>query len=150
MKRVLVTGSEGFIGRPICHKLLSLGYEVIPFDKRLGLDATRQEDVIKAASNANAVIHLGGPCSMLMFQENPQRSWIEAIKGMKNILRYCPGRIVFPSTGTLYGQSNLPVLEDKELPPPPNLYAAAKIECERLCFQAVSHGADVRILRIFD
>ena len=144
-----MTGSEGFIGRPICQKLISLGYEVMSFDRKLGQDATREEDVIKVASYAEAVIHLGGPCSMLMFQENPHRSWVETIRGMKNILRYCSGRIVFPSTCTLYGESLLPVREDKELPPPPNLYAAAKMECERLCFQAAIRGADVRILRIF-
>ena len=149
MKRVLVTGSEGFIGRAMCQKLVSSGYDVIAFDKNLGHDVTREDDVSKAAAHSEAAIHLGGPCSVRMFQELPERSWLEAVEGMKNILHYSSGRILFASSCTVYGESIRPAPEDKELPLPPNLYAAAKVECEGLCLQAASHGADVRILRIF-
>jgi len=149
MKQVLVTGSEGFLGRPICEALETAGYTVIRFDKRLGHDVCREEDLKSAALHTEATIHLGAPCSARMFTEQPEESWFATVKGMKNVLSCCSGRIVFASTCTLYGESNLPVTEDAVLPPPPNLYAAGKIECERLCFQAVSTGVDVRILRIF-
>jgi UDP-glucose 4-epimerase len=149
MNRVLVTGSEGFLGRSVCRKLEVHGYEVVRFDKQLGQNVLEESHVKSVLRNGTAVIHLGAPCSALMFLESPQESWNETVSGMKNILEYCSGRIVLPSTCTVYGESRDPALEDRELPPPPNLYAAAKRECEKLCFLKNITGGDIKVLRIF-
>ena len=52
--KILVTGSNGFIGKNLCATLNVKGYEVIPFDK----DTTKSlEECVK---ESDFVIHLAG------------------------------------------------------------------------------------------
>jgi UDP-2-acetamido-2,6-beta-L-arabino-hexul-4-ose reductase len=54
--RVLITGSNGFIGRNMAVRLGELeGYEVLGFDKENSFDDLRQ-----AVEAADAVVHLAG------------------------------------------------------------------------------------------
>ena len=53
--KVLVTGSNGFIGKHMTKALLKAGYEVLPYD----LDKTEQ-DLINYVKEADFVIHLAG------------------------------------------------------------------------------------------
>jgi UDP-glucose 4-epimerase len=150
MPKVLVTGSSGFLGTAVSALLTARGYEVLPFDLVSGPDVTVESDLRPALEAADAVVHLAAPCSALMFRETPVESWDTTIRGMANVLQYARGRVVLASTCTLYGDSPLPVTEDHLLPAAPNLYAAGKLECERLCFlSALTRGTDVKICRVF-
>ena len=150
MPKVLVTGSRGFLGTAVCAQLTARGYEVLPFDLVDGPDVTVESDLRPALEAADAVIHLAAPCSALMFTERPVESWQVTIRGMAHVLKYARGRVVLASTCTLYGDSPLPVTEDHLLPAAPNLYAAGKLECERMCFlSALTRGTDVKICRVF-
>ncbi len=149
MKDILVTGSEGFLGKAIRRGLVYRGYNVAGFDKKKGHNVVDRLAVEKALHGKAAVVHLGSPCSALMFAESPKEAWFETIRGMANILKYSSGRVIFASTCTLYGDSPRPVSEEHELPAPPNLYAAAKLECERLSLLSTIAGKDIKILRIF-
>ena len=53
--KVLVTGSNGFIGKHMCLKLKRLGHEVLPFD----IDKS-DEDLQKYVNSADFIIHLAG------------------------------------------------------------------------------------------
>ena len=53
--KVLVTGSEGFIGRHMCLLLKRKGHEVLPFD--LG---NTENELKEAISSCDAIIHLAG------------------------------------------------------------------------------------------
>ncbi|HEV3471248.1 MAG TPA: NAD(P)-dependent oxidoreductase [Pyrinomonadaceae bacterium] len=149
MDSVLVTGSEGFIGGALSAGLKAAGYDVIPFDLRLGQDVTDEALLEAALAGADGVVHLGSPSSALMYVEGHEQAWSQSVAGLTNILKNFRGRVVFPSTCTLYGDSRQPVTEGRQLPHPPNAYAAAKVECERLCFLYNLKGADVKVLRIF-
>ena len=52
---ILVTGSNGFIGKHVCQKLNRLGYPVLPFD----IDKT-DEDLKNFVSQADFIVHLAG------------------------------------------------------------------------------------------
>ncbi len=149
MGHILITGSEGFLGRAICKALRAGGHRISRFDKELGFNVANATDLKNFVRGSDATIHLGAPCSTRMFVERPQECWSETVIGMENVLKYCSGRIIFPSSGTIYGNSTVPIAESNELPGAPNLYAASKAECERLCLRAASEGKDVCILRIF-
>lgn len=145
VSKVLVTGSEGFLGRVTCSILEQRGFNIRRFDLELGQNILSFSQIRDACQDVDAVIHLAGPCSALMFFENPNHSWKVAIEGTINVLRAFNRRVVFPSTCTLYGNNLVLVKETHPLPPPPNLYAASKVECERLCLL----HPNAKILRIF-
>ena len=56
MRRVLVTGSEGFIGKNLCPYLEKRGIEVVPYDIKFGSD-------LPPLNGIDAVIHLGANSS---------------------------------------------------------------------------------------
>ncbi|MEI2779824.1 MAG: NAD(P)-dependent oxidoreductase [Candidatus Competibacter sp.] len=147
-KSVLVTGSSGFIGHAITHALEKRGYRIVPFDKLEGYDVLDKSKLGEALKQVDGVIHLGSPSSVLDYFEDQEGFWNTTVVGLMNILELYKGRIVFPSTCTVYGQS-LAAKENQRLPEPPNSYAAAKIECERLCFLHNLSGGDVKTVRIF-
>lgn len=148
-KTVLVTGAAGFLGHAVAETLRRSGHGVISLDVRTGRDVLDKAAVETAVYGVGAVIYLAGPSSSLMYREEPARRWREAVRGLRNIMESFKGRIVFASTGTVYGDSITPAEEGRDLPPPPNLYAAAKLECERLCLLYNLKGGDAKIVRIF-
>lgn len=147
-KTVLVTGSSGFIGQALTLTLEKRAYNVVPFDKIDGYDVLDKSQLREALRQVDGVIHLGSPSSVLDYFEDQEGFWNTTVVGLMNILELYRGRVVFPSTCTVYGQS-LAAKEDQRLPEPPNSYAAAKIECERLCFLHNLTGGDVKVVRIF-
>lgn len=56
MKRALVTGSEGFIGKHLQRRLLDLDYEVIPYDLKNGYDVKWCS--YNTVTNVDVVFHL--------------------------------------------------------------------------------------------
>ena len=148
-KSILVTGSSGFIGKAITDILVDRGYDVIRFDRQEGNDVLDRARLKTALSHADGVIHLGSPSSMLDHLKDRTGSWNNAITGLVNILELYKGRIVFPSTCTLYGSSEFPASETLQLPEPSNPYAAVKVECERLCLLYNLKGRNSKIVRIF-
>lgn len=74
MKRVIVTGGTGFIGRPLCRMLADSGYEVVALTRRpdrnrrvfgrgvacLGWDGKSAKTWVDVASGAFAIINLAG------------------------------------------------------------------------------------------
>lgn len=57
-RKVLITGSEGFIGSLLCDKLRDEGYEVIPYDVKLGDDIFDFAKLNNALHGVDTVIHL--------------------------------------------------------------------------------------------
>lgn len=171
MKRVLITGANGFIGARLLSRLIGLGYEpaIIVRDssnlKRIGhlLDKTRvfHGDVRDAAGITaimaefapEAVIHLvtyyavehTTPEIRVMLDTN--------VTGTVNLLeaaRLNHVRLfVNTSTCAVYEQKDLPVSEQAKISPQ-NLYAVTKLQAEEACrFYANNYGVDAITLRLF-
>jgi len=146
--RILVTGSKGFIGKNLLQHLKSRrDYEVEGFDIKDGQDVLNINHVRKAVRDVDVVVHLAGKSSSHHFFEDPLKAWRTNVEGTANIVNELSreAKIIFLSTGTIYGDSAKPARESDPLPIPPNLYALSKLEGERLC---LLHGNCV-ILRVF-
>lgn len=61
--RVLLTGDQGFIGRPLAAALRSWGYDVVGFDQRNGQDLANSRVVNTAALGCDAIVHAAGLAS---------------------------------------------------------------------------------------
>lgn len=60
MTKVLVTGSEGFIGSAVCEELKERGVSVDRFDLTLGDDVREPEALTERTAGFDAIIHLAG------------------------------------------------------------------------------------------
>lgn len=63
MKRIIVTGSEGFIGNALCQELMKRCVEVIGLDRKSGTEATKVCELLKNG-DIDCVIHLAAQTSV--------------------------------------------------------------------------------------
>lgn len=143
MKKLLVTGLNGFVGRhlqallegaPSSWRLL----ESAPHDllEPASLDAWLQDDC------PDAVIHLAGQTFVPEAFRDPAQTIKVNLLGTLNLLqalkrRGFSGTFLYVSSGDVYGQvaeDELPIRECR-LPQPRNPYAVSKVAAELLCLQ---------------
>ena len=108
--RVLVTGSNGFIGRHLM-VAYSKDHEVRGFDIWDGSDVKNSQQVDEAVQWADLILHQA--CSHLVAsREDPAEDAHVNTIGTLNILEACrrfPGkRLVIASTGSVFGRDGIP------------------------------------------
>ena len=89
LESILVTGSEGFIGKHLCRTLKKAGYKVLKYDAVNGDDVTDEVNVHGAVSRVKRVIHLGGIAHLEQCQDDPLRAINTNIMGTANLLQAC-------------------------------------------------------------
>jgi UDP-glucose 4-epimerase len=161
--RVLVTGAAGFIGSNMVDRLLSAGHSVVGFDnmstgQRRFLDSAlaqpqftfQQADLLDRTSLAEAmegielVAHFAANADVRFGTEHPRKDLDQNTIATWNVLeamreRGCR-RIVFSSTGSVYGEPEIfPTPETCPFPVQTSLYGASKLAAEGL-IQAYCEG----------
>ena len=142
MAPVLVTGPNGFVGG---HLRAELGPAFVPFEGDV-LDA---EALREAVREADAIVHLAAESSVAASWEDAFRAWRVNVDGSVNVLAAVraerpDARVLFASTGEVYGNaSRIPTPEDERVAPV-SPYAASKAAAELAC--GVS-GLDVVVAR---
>jgi GDP-4-dehydro-6-deoxy-D-mannose reductase len=146
---ILVTGAEGFVGR---HLLAQLGDRAQPLD----VDVTDANAVARAVAESApaAVMHLAALSSVGTSWEEAGETWRVNTVGTVNVLEAVrlespETRVLFASTGEVYGRvEKVPTAEDAPLAPV-SPYAASKAAAELACEQARRVGVDVVVSRAF-
>ena len=163
MNKVFVTGACGFIGSNLIDRLLKDGYKVVGWDN---LSTGRIEFLNDALNNANftliegdnlnvsalseamigcdVVFHLAANADVRFGLNHPSKDLNQNTIATFNVLMAMKERgikkIIFSSTGSVYGESNIvPTPENAPFPIQTSLYGASKVACEAL-IQAYSEG----------
>jgi GDP-4-dehydro-6-deoxy-D-mannose reductase len=147
MDRVLVTGPIGFVGG---HLAATLGTSFVPFEG----DVLDYDAVVTAVRDAqpSAVVHLAAESSVGASWDDSFRAWSVNVGGTANVLRAVgrerpEARILFPSTGEVYGNARrFPTPEDEPVAPV-SPYALTKAAAELAC---ALPGVDVVVARAFN
>ena len=154
--RALVTGGAGFIGSHVVDRLLQQGDEVIAYDnfstgqeqfldQALGSSRCRlirgdtldRQALTEATAGADIVFHFAAHADVRFGTECPERDLEQNTIATFNVLEAMRAtrvtRIVFPSTGSVYGEPDIfPTPEDAPFPRQTSLYGAAKLAGEAL------------------
>ncbi len=172
MKKILVTGSAGFIGFSVCNKLLDIGVEVFGIDnlndyydprlkrERLSLlkkkgmpfskidlsDKLKIDEIFKKF-NPNYVINLAAQAGVRYSLENPHTYINSNILGFLNILEGCKNNsvehLIYASSSSVYGlNKSFPFSEIHNVDHPVSLYAASKKSNEAMA-HSYSHIFDL-------
>jgi UDP-glucose 4-epimerase len=163
----LVTGAAGFIGSNMVDRLLSAGYSVMGFDnfstgQRTFLesalacpqfslceaDLLDRAKLAQAMSGVELVIHLAANADVRFGTEHPRKDLEQNTIATWNVLEAMReegcGRIVFSSTGSVYGEPDIfPTPETCPFPIQTSLYAASKLAAEGL-IQAYCEGFGIQ------
>jgi len=123
---VAVTGSSGFIGNSVCDRLKSCQYNVIPIATRLQV-----HDFLNELENDkfDIVIHCAGKLN------GTSDELYESNVGLtKRIVNSIPNgsqvRLIFMSTGAVYGNTVESVSSELDVNIPLDLYGQTKLEAE--------------------
>ena len=149
MKKVLVTGSSGFIGRKLTEKLRQKNIEVSEFSRKNDRDVTKKED-FAALPKADTVFHLAAVSGYKDCSENTNLAYEVNVEGTVNILEYCRragAKLIFPST-YVYDQPYDQTKTESSATKPTTHYSFTKFLGEELCgFYARTFGVNTLILR---
>lgn len=161
--RYCVTGCAGFIGSNLVDRLLQQGHEVIGYDNlstgsseflneaqqnknfRLIHDnLLDREKLNQAMQNIDAVFHMAANADIRFGIHHPHKDLEQNAIATFNVLEAMRlnnvKRIVFASTGSIYGEASVfPTPEDSPFPVQTSLYGASKLAAEGL-IQAYCEG----------
>ncbi len=163
MRNAFVTGAAGFIGSNLVDRLLKAGVEVVGWDNL----STGQEEFLSGArtskkfrfvvgdtldlpalagamAGCDFVFHLAANADVRFGLDHPERDLQQNTIGTFHVLEAMRAnglkRIVFSSTGSVYGEAELiPTPEDVPFPVQTSLYGASKVAGEAL-IQAYCEG----------
>ncbi len=169
--RVLVTGASGYLGWATVHELRDAGHHVVALVHRTmrgfgpGVEV-RRGDVLDENSLRNAVREVDGVCHLAALTRvrdaasQPTRYFRLNTGGTLNVVDALavesertgrPARMVFASTGSVYGAPERQPISEDAPTESINPYASSKVAAEQLIGWQVAAGVlGAAILRIFN
>ena len=158
--RVLVVGGAGYVGGPLCDELIKQGHEVKIIDLLLYENSffknisLIRENILDWASIkkyvywSDAVIWLAALVGDPACSINPDLTYHINTESIKPLLNDFKGRLIFPSTCSVYGAQAGLLTEDSELNPL-SIYAKSKILAERLILDSNTDHCIFRLGTLF-
>ena len=147
---VLVTGADGFVGR---HLVARLGPRAVATE----VDVTDAAAVAAAVRDARpaAVVHLAAQSSVAASWQDAVGAWHVNVVGtvavLEGVRQEHPGaRVVFPSTGEVYGRAEVVPTPETAPVAPVSPYAATKAAAEVACAQFARAGGHAVVTRSFN
>lgn len=157
MKRILVTGSDGFLGSNLVKYLGDKNYNLIGLSKKRSNSQIPKlfGDIVTISNvkNISTIVHLAAMTDIDYCQKHPTECFQTNVMGLQNMLeiaRKNDSKFIFVSSSQIYGNpSTLPVNENMDFNPL-SIYATSKICGEYICESySKTYGLDVIIVRAF-
>lgn len=143
-KKVLITGSSGFLGENVLEYLKSRGWEVFTFDKVTGQDLLNEKDLEKALSGIDYVCHLAAVGDVYLAAENPMLAANIGVGGTANLVHVANRlgnikKIIYASTWEVYGHPQYEPLDEKHPCNPDHPYSVSKYGGELMLKSKLNH-----------
>jgi nucleoside-diphosphate-sugar epimerase len=166
-KKVLITGTAGFIGYNVAKRFIELEAEVIgldnfssgkPFEtiskmpmQLINSDISIDKVLNEIPQDIDYIFHFGAPSSIILFNKDSVYALSSTICGLNNVFELAKTigakKVIYPSSGSVYGTAPAPQSETS-LPKPTNLYGIGKLICEKIALNNFSSVPSIG-LRIF-
>ena len=144
MKKILITGSSGYIGSCLYKFLLKKKYTVYGIDKvktnniknifKANLNDTNKLNKIIKKINPKIIIHLAAQSTLDQIDKKKKyilNNYIATKNLLKSMNKYRINKIIFSSTAAVYKNNNLNLKENSTLGPN-NIYGSTKLKCEKI------------------
>jgi GDP-4-dehydro-6-deoxy-D-mannose reductase len=144
VKRVLVTGPDGFVGR---HLRAELGEAFVAFEGDV-LDAAALRAAVREI-RPEGLVHLAAISSVGQSFGETAEVWRTNVLGTVNVVEALRAeapavRLLFPSSGDVYGRAEIVPTPEEAAVAPVSPYAASKAAAELACL-----GIDAIVARAF-
>lgn len=158
MKKILITGHDGLVGRALSLALKDAGFEIVGLDLNV-CDAKFKGDICNEVHVSNAikgcigVIHLAAVSRVVWGENNPDLCWKTNAEASQQLLNIAlktevPPWVLVASSREVYGEpSELPV-DERCIAAPVNIYGKSKMAMEDAAITARSKGLQTAIVRL--
>jgi nucleoside-diphosphate-sugar epimerase len=147
---VVVTGTGGFIGGFVAHRLAERGFTVTAITRRAGAQSVgrlicRHADLTQPDAlpeRFDAIVHCAAETPARC--PDPIALYTSNVKAMRHVceraLQAGARAVVFTSSMSAYGTISVPVVTEDTPPQDPDPYGRSKLEGERMLADAVARG----------
>lgn len=142
-KKILITGSQGFVGTNLVHKCIQQGIAKIEFNpqtKKWKRDEYESElEIVASKEDISTVIHLGALASTRI--KDKELLYGFNYEAVKSIAKFCVDRqilLIFVSSSAIYGNSGTNLSE----------YARSKLLAEE--YLKTNNNLKFNIIRLFN
>jgi len=161
MKRALVIGSEGNIGKPLAAHLRAQGWEVLCADIKPGwrkdylqVDINQPADLMPTLRwKPDVIFALAAVVSRVTCEQASSLAVSTNLGGLNNVVllaQAADAKLVYFSTSEVYGPTDGPMDEVLTTPRPNNRYGLTKLLGEQLVdYEVAQHGLRAVTLRPF-
>lgn len=169
MKKVLITGAKGFLGRNIANHFYKMGYETYGIGhgdlfvdecKAIGLKYwIKSELTIDALKELNQnfelIVHCGGSGSVGFSIESPYKDFKKTVDGTLEVLEYMRlynpyAQFIYPSSPAVQGEHPDKPIKEDFIGKPASPYGYHKKIAEDLCRSySEKYGLTIKIIRLF-
>lgn len=161
MKRALVIGSEGNIGKPLAAHLRAQGWEVLCADIKPGwrkdylqVDINQPADLMPTLRwKPDVIFALAAVVSRVTCEQASSLAVSTNLGGLNNVVllaQAADAKLVYFSTSEVYGPTDGPMDETLTVPRPNNRYGLTKLLGEQLVdYEVAQHGLRAVTLRPF-
>ncbi|KQZ18349.1 NAD(P)-dependent oxidoreductase [Caulobacter sp. Root1472] len=161
MKRALVIGSEGNIGKPLAAHLRAGGWEVLCADIKPGwrkdylqVDINQPADLMPTLRwKPDVIFALAAVVSRVTCEQASSLAVSTNLGGLNNVIllaQAADAKLVYFSTSEVYGPTDGPMDEIATVPRPNNRYGLTKLLGEQLVdYEVAQHGLRAVTLRPF-
>lgn len=150
--KVLVTGSEGFLGKHLVQELNHLGYDVVRYDLELGLDILNIEQLRYSLIECDVCVHLAAIADLYIAEEEPEIAQMINVEGTRKIVNVCDElgvRLLYASTCCAYGNNNVEISNEESPVAPTEHYAKTKLEGEKHVLNSKNGHTVMRIATFY-
>jgi dTDP-4-dehydrorhamnose reductase len=160
MKRILVTGANGFLGQHLCLFLNAQGYEIIATGRgecripsknllyeACDLTSYEQVSLLLKKHNPTVIVHAAAMSKPDECNSNREDCLRTNIEATKHLLQYKSRHFIYVSTDFIFGE-NGPHAED-DAAGPLNFYGESKLASENLVKTSSSKTSIVRPVFIY-
>ncbi len=159
MKKILISGYNGFLGTHLTNSLISK-YDVIGLSKKNSKDDRLRhikKDITKITSNdfkdIFCVIHLAAITDPKFCNDFPDQCILTNVLGTQKMLeaaRKNNCKVIYASTSHVYGIPKKLPIRETTLTSPTSIYSGSKLAGEILCESySKQYDMDISIVRIF-
>lgn len=147
---ILVTGSEGFIGKHVSERLVKDGYKVRYLDRKNG--TWIQNITPQSLSGIGTVIHLANDARIGPSWQIPSKYYTNNISYTTEFFRICQlagvKKFIYASSSSVYGDNGFYVQREDQVLNPTNPYALSKMAAE-LSLKMFAKETELIIVRPF-
>jgi len=157
--KILVTGSQGFIGKYLINKLKEKGFSIFEFNIKLDnrMDIMNRDFLLKyfSAVKPNIVIHLAANANTARAYKDPYFDFKINVLGTINVLKHVKRnpsiQLIFTSSAYVYGELSFVPITESHPTNPSHPYGLSKLTAE--CYIETHHaifGISYTVFRLFN